>query len=336
MRFTVFDVETDGLLETVTRIHCLSYQIYENTTLIESGTLLHYEHIRAVVLQRTTLVGHNIVRYDIPVLEKILNITITARLIDTLGLSWNLYPNRMKHGLEVWGEEFGVPKPEITDWENLTPAEYAHRCVEDVKITVQLYFKQLAYLFNLYERDVPSINKLINYITFKLDCIREQEEEKCSVDIEKLNLYMAQLEELKASKFEILKQSMPSDIKYKTVTKPSRLTKANGDYSVRGEKWIDLLFEHNLPADYEGEIRVIKEIKEGNPDSPAQVKAWLFSFGWDPAVYEERVNTAGEVKEVPQVYIHGKLCDSVKALYHIEPNLETLDMLSLVKHRLGV
>ena len=85
------------------------------------------------------LVGHNIIRYDIPTVERILGVQVKAKLVDTLMLSWYLFPNRLMHGLEDWGEEFGVPKPKITDWDNLSTEEYIHRCEEDVKINTKLW-----------------------------------------------------------------------------------------------------------------------------------------------------------------------------------------------------
>ena len=38
-KYTVFDIESDGLLDTVTKIHCLSYSIYNNGKIVESKTL---------------------------------------------------------------------------------------------------------------------------------------------------------------------------------------------------------------------------------------------------------------------------------------------------------
>ena len=50
------------------------------------------------------LVGHNIIRFDIPVVERLLGIKVKAQLVDTLALSWYLFPNRKIHKLEVFLE----------------------------------------------------------------------------------------------------------------------------------------------------------------------------------------------------------------------------------------
>ncbi len=106
--------------------------------------------MREWLLSQKVLIGHNIANWDIPQLERVLNIKITAKLIDTLYLSWYLYPLRQLHGLEWWGQEFGVEKPVVKDWHNLSVAEYTHRCQEDVRINKLLWEKQKAYLNAIY------------------------------------------------------------------------------------------------------------------------------------------------------------------------------------------
>ena len=82
----VMDIETDGLLENVSKIHCLSY-LNIDVQDCDIITLTDYDQMRELLLQdNLEICGHNIIRYDIPVLEKILNIKINAKLIDTLGL----------------------------------------------------------------------------------------------------------------------------------------------------------------------------------------------------------------------------------------------------------
>src|SRR5690606_5047729 len=76
------------------------------------------------------IVMHNGVRYDKPVLEK-MGIVVNARIVDSLSLSWNLLPNRLKEGkkfgLESFGEEAGIPKPKIESWVGLSYDEYRIR-----------------------------------------------------------------------------------------------------------------------------------------------------------------------------------------------------------------
>ena len=339
----IFDIETDGLLEEVTKVHCLSYNIIVNNqstkgSIISTDEIIaFFDHFRG---KGFTLVGHNIIRYDLPVLKKLLSIVGSGfRVVDTLALSWYLYPSIEKHGLESWGERLGVPKPEITDWLNLTIQEYVHRCNEDVKINTLLYEKMSSYLDEIYEDNTRSkVADIENYLSYKLDCAREQEEVRCKVDVELIQQSLFELTMLKSEKVEILKTKMPLVYKYKQVKKPAKPYKKDGSLSAAGVKWFNLLDEMNLPADYTSEVTVVAGSEEPNPGSSQQLKNWLFSLGWEPDYYVESISqVTGEKKDVPQILNKDKvLSRSVEALIEIEPAIEHLKMLSLINHRISV
>ena len=81
---TVFDIETDGL--NPTKIHVISW-------MDDNGVVQHthdYVAMRILLEEASILIGHNIVRYDIPAVEKILGVQISAKIVDTLALSWYL------------------------------------------------------------------------------------------------------------------------------------------------------------------------------------------------------------------------------------------------------
>ena len=132
---TVFDIETNGLLDVLDKIHVLSYMGTDG----QVHYMHDYDHMRTFFETADVLIGHNIIRFDIPAVEKVLGVKVKARLVDTLALSWYLNHDRPKHGLEGYGEDYGVPKPVIKDWDSLTPEDYAHRCNEDVKINTRLW-----------------------------------------------------------------------------------------------------------------------------------------------------------------------------------------------------
>jgi len=123
----VFDIEGDSL--TPTKIHVLSYQDQDKVV-----SLTDYDSIREWISKQKVLIGHNIVMFDIPVLERLLGIKIKAKLIDTLFLAWYLYPERSRYGLEWFGEDYGIPKPKVEDWQNLPLEVYVNRCEQDVLI----------------------------------------------------------------------------------------------------------------------------------------------------------------------------------------------------------
>ena len=136
MKEFVFDLEADNLLPGITKIHCLSYAEVGG---VSKGTIYDQQEIEQFFSHDYLYIGHHIVGYDFKALNKIYGIKRPKHFFDTLPWSWYLFPDRAEHGLESWGEDFGVPKPKIDNWQDLTIEEYAHRCEEDVKINTKLY-----------------------------------------------------------------------------------------------------------------------------------------------------------------------------------------------------
>lgn len=328
---SVFDIEADGL--NPTKIHCLSYEDVNG----DKKSTTDYGEMRKFLLSRKILVGHNIIRWDIPVIERLLKIKVKARLIDTLALSWYLEPKRVRHGLEWWGEEFGIPKPVIDDWENQTIEEYLHRCEQDVLINSRLWDRFKDHLVKLYGTQKEA-DRLVRYLMFKMDCAREQEEVKWRINREKCGDALQLLSAEKDEKTLQLAEAMPRVPKLVKKTRPKKPFKQDGSRSAIGEAWFNLLDEHNKPDDYQGVIEVVHSYDEPNPNSPVQIKDWLYSLGWEPQTFKfDRNKETGDVRKIEQINVKGKgLCPSIKKLYHKEPSLDLLDGLSILSHRISI
>ena len=328
---TVFDIETDGLLDELTKIHVLSWSN-------DMGEVKHthdYDEMRYVLLNSETLVGHNIIRFDIPAVERVLGIKVTARLIDTLALSWYLHHDRMKHGLEGYGEDYGVPKPVIKDWNTLTPEEYAHRCDEDVKINNRLW-RDLDLKLNKLYQDPTDKLKLIDYLSFKLDCAREQEELQWKLDVDKAQEAYDEILSLKAEKVEQLAEAMPRKILTRVANQPKVMHKKDGDLSANGDKWVTLCLENKMPTSAKSFVVKVGE-ERGNPNSNDQVKDWLYSLGWKPRTFKFlRDKKTGEERQLEQVRKNGELCQSVRELSSSDPAVDLLDGLTVLTHRAGI
>lgn len=335
MNVFVFDIEADGLLENATRIHCLCYH---NLITGDSGCHTSLSDIREFLLNADVLIGHNIVRYDIPLLEQLVSkLRGRTTLVDTLPLSWYLYPERNVHGLESWGDDFGVPKPAISDWQNLTQEEYIHRCTEDVKINVKLWKKQKVYLTKLYG-DWERAKKLINYLTFKMDCAREQERSKWKLDKAYAEESLQKLTVTKEAKLATLVAAMPKMPRTVQRTPPSKPFKKDGTLSVAGAKWKALLRDKGLPDNYTGDVEEVLGYDEPNPNSHSQVKDWLYSMGWKPITFKYKKEDDGTVRKIPQINLEhgGGLCPSITKLFDLHPQLVALDELGVVSHRIGL
>ena len=150
---TVADLESDGLLREATKIHVLCCEMSngksasikgEDTKRIKAFFQHHIDNEIPVVF-------HNGATFDIVLVEKLLGVDLSKlMLIDSLALSWYLNFSRMKHGLGTFHEDYGIEKPAVDDWENLTYEEYEHRCKEDVRINVALWKDLKARLIDMY------------------------------------------------------------------------------------------------------------------------------------------------------------------------------------------
>ena len=329
---TVFDIETDGLLDELTKIHVMSWSN-------DMGEVKHthdYDEMRYVLLNTETLVGHNIIRFDIPAIEKVLGIEVKARLIDTLALSWYLHHDRMKHGLEGYGEDYGVPKPVIKDWNTLTPQEYAHRCDEDVKINNRLWRDLSMKLDKLYKDAEADKDRLIDYLSFKMDCAREQEALRWKLDLGKAQAAYDEIMSLKVEKVEQLAEAMPKRTLTRVAARPKVMHKKDGELSSHGQRWVELCKEYKQP---ETTMQFVVKTGEerGNPNSNDQVKDWLYSLGWKPRTYKfTRDKATGDERQIEQVRKNGELCSSVKELAEVDPAVDLLDGLTVLTHRAGI
>ena len=323
----LFDIETDGLLEDVTRIHCLSYTRDGS----EVRTTDDYDYMRRILRREKGLIGHNIIRYDIPVLEKILGIKIKAQLFDTLPMSWVINFDRSRHGLEYYGDDYGIPKPEINDWRNLTLEEYTHRCEQDVKINWILWQNLLKKFMFLYKDNKSELNRFFRYLSFKMDCAREAEMQGWRLDVRKANSCISQLKVLQEQKVEELISVMPMRKVMTEKSKPKVMTKKDGSLSANGKRWYDLLDANDLPRDYNEKVTVVKGVEPANPNSSDQVKEWLTSLGWEPCYHKFDGDRA-----IPQVRKNGELTPSVIRLAQKEPVVNVLEGLTVIQHRLGI
>tara|TARA_A200000159_G_C7319075_1_gene337994 strand:+ start:657 stop:1184 length:528 start_codon:yes stop_codon:yes gene_type:complete len=157
----VFDLESNGLLNDVTKIHCLV--IYEQET---GETLVYNDEGNAEPITRgvqrledsDVIVGHNVIGYDIPCLRKIYPwFSPTAMVVDTLLLSRLYHTNMLnidqtrkfkqmplqlygRHSLESYGYRLGEYKGSFgkdTDWQEWSQ-EMQDYCVQDVNVTRKL------------------------------------------------------------------------------------------------------------------------------------------------------------------------------------------------------
>jgi len=296
---TVADFEADGLLDEATKLHVMSYQLVNMASPASFRGTKQIDRIKAYfkyhIEKKIPIVMHSGISYDIPLAEKLLDIDLSEiMLIDSLALSWYLNPNRPKHGLDSFHADYGIEKPKIDDWENLSYEEYRHRCQEDVKINKALWEDLKARLIDMYTFAQAEINaghvggtrmfdgeeiyldqfvgssvdeaidRLLTFLMFKMDCARLQEKTRWDVDVELLESSIEELTEEGAKAKAELESVMPVVPKYSERKKPAKPFLKNGDLSASGKAWEEVkkLIETKA-VDEHGNPMVKPSAKEG-------------------------------------------------------------------------
>ena len=154
-----FDLETDGLLDTLTKIHCLVAIDMDTGEQHKFGP----NEIKAglkLLQDADELWGHNIISYDFQAIRKIYpkwifkgisyDTLILSRLLftDILDRDFRQRPPNMpanlygRHSLESWGHRLGQHKSEFGksldgDWTKYSEGMLEY-CVQDVVVSVAL------------------------------------------------------------------------------------------------------------------------------------------------------------------------------------------------------
>jgi DNA polymerase-1 len=131
----IFDIETDGLNPSIVWVICAIKEGQEITLEMPSKA-----DVESLLEGVTEVIGHNIMSYDVPVIERLLGVSFdNVKITDTLVMS-RLYNPSLEggHSLGKWGERLKFPKGDYNDWSALTP-EMVEYCQQDCRVTERLY-----------------------------------------------------------------------------------------------------------------------------------------------------------------------------------------------------
>ena len=158
----IFDIETDGLLETMTKVHCIVIYDIDNDKMHSfdgQETRLRFDDAIFLLKNFSEIIGHNILNFDLPALKKIFKFEPepTQIIRDTLVWSKLVYPNRGqrdadnkaidkdqygRHSLKSWGQRLNFPKNDFDEFEEFSQ-EMLEYCENDVELNYKLYCKLL-------------------------------------------------------------------------------------------------------------------------------------------------------------------------------------------------
>jgi DNA polymerase-1 len=276
MRTVVFDIECNGLSpDKVWFIVCRDVDTGEEHVFRPStGGDNNFEEFLSYANTVDCWVGHHILGYDVPVLERLCPgwSRQDAGLVDTLVVSRLLDTDISGgHSLEAWCERLGVKKAhtDITDWSQPTP-EMLERCISDTAGNVLLYKRFKKYLSS------PLWAKAIEVEHFIAARCRELHDNGFHFSLDKAkHLWYTIDQQVKELDVEILRAFQPRVHLIREIV--PRFTQY-GSLNRSDFRWVQ---DGDLTPFNGGPFSRI-EFEPFNPGSPAQIVERLNEAGWKP------------------------------------------------------
>ena len=151
MKTYLMDIEGNGLLDTLSHLWMIVLKqrgtdnviTFSDENIEGARPLAEFEDF--VKNEIDLMVGHNILRYDAPAVEKVMGINLhkLCKIHDTMTMSkLNNFvrpQTNRRHSLKAWGDYLGFPKDEYDKgFEEYHPEMYPY-CVQDVHVTEKVY-----------------------------------------------------------------------------------------------------------------------------------------------------------------------------------------------------
>lgn len=315
MKQIVFDIEANGL--TPDKVWCIvacDIQSGEFTTW--SGDDLHCFKDWIKEQDELEVIGHNIIGYDIPVLEQLLDVDFSkCKVTDTLVMSRLAEPSRQGgHSLENWGQLLNQPKGEHSDWDNFSQ-DMVEYCQQDVRVNELVYHRLFLDLANFGNQSIVLEGQVQRIIS-------KQIKNGWVLDQEKSFILLAELKEKKYELEDKVHQNfkpLPTFIKEVTPK-----VKKDGTYSVvglkfLGEQWTTAVAPFSR-LDY----------PEFNLGSRQQIGRYLQYFGWKPETFTEKgqpivdESVLNKVKGIPEAELIGEYLMVQKRIAQIQSWLDAV------------
>jgi len=309
------DIETNGLNPDT---------IWVAVTMQDGVVQVHCtpESLTSAIAGSFKVVGHNLLGFDLPVLEKLWNVFVDkARVEDTLIMSRLANPNREGgHSLANWGESLNFPKGDYEDWSQLT-SEMIIYCIQDVKVTAKIWERCKGEL-NLRKFSNGSI-ELEHQVQA---IITQQIDNGWLIDIRHAMELLAELKEVKMNlENKVHQKFKPKWVAVKEVTPRFKKDGSLSKVGLTDDEYEQLLQAHS-PKPF---MRMM--LKPFNLGSRKQIGEYLQDFGWKP----EQLTPTGQpivdeailskVKKIPEAQLIAEYLMVQKRIAQVQSWLEASD-----------
>lgn len=307
------------------RVWCIVIRGLDDASLVSLyGKTLTKEHLQKALANCTELIGHNIIGFDLPVLQLygLLDYKVgypgkahklygkDCKLTDTLLWSKLLNADRYGgHSLEAWGKRLGKLKQDFSDFSQFsqTMLEY---CQQDTAVNEELLYELLA------EKAVHNWERAYSVEVKLADLTLKQEhfgfhfnQKKAYKNLDELGKMM---QEISDKVNPLLPMKEMTQVELKNYTLPKIKFKQNGEISAIFVKFLQkhnaTLSEDQTTILYEGKdhpiatTEALKTHKIASVDDIDVVKSYLLSLGWTPIEIKERdlVKKADKSQKTPE------------------------------------
>jgi DNA polymerase I-like protein with 3'-5' exonuclease and polymerase domains len=301
MNRLVFDIETDGLYDNVSKIHSLVIQNTDTKEVISctdnSKQYIPVKEGLELLSEADCIIGHNITDFDVPVIKKLFpsweysgvpyDTLLMARLYkpdirrdDIENISkGRQFPKQLigKHSLEAWGYRVGVNKGEYGKREGAWSSwseEMQRYCEQDVKVTDVLFTSFMDHFFNVWGKESYELERsfadiISEQVRFGF-CFNEQ-------------AAVALWGELAQEKRELEK-------KLKEVFLP-----------VDKGRWFTPKANNSKRGYVKGRTVWVPDVQEFNPSSRAQIAEGLLERGWKPETFTDSKRPKVDEEELKKI-----------------------------------
>lgn len=273
MRQLAFDIETDGIVAT--KVHCIvAIDVTTREQFIYRSDKGDLDGFRDLISEPCELIGHNILGYDIPTLERLMGLEFGQHLLtDSLVLSSLSNPSRLGgHSLKNLSRNTTEEKTHHEDWSVISD-DMVEYCVQDVVATIGVYLRLIRELAGFSEESIRLEHQVQTIVQRQIKRGWRLDTYKCYDLLATLKERKFQLED------EVHKRFKP---KYKYIKQVVPKVKKDGTTSTVGLKFLG-----DQWTTVHGAFSRV-DLTPFNLGSRMQIGEYLKDFGWKPSKFTDK------------------------------------------------
>jgi DNA polymerase-1 len=316
MRQLAFDIETDGIVAT--KVHCIvAIDVTTREQFVYRSDKGDLDGFRDLISEPCELIGHNILGYDIPTLERLMGMEFGQHLLtDSLVLSRLSNPSRLGgHSLKNLSRNTTEEKTHHEDWSVISD-DMVEYCVQDVVATIGVYLRLIQELAGFSEESIRLEHQVQSIVQRQVKRGWRLDTYKCYDLLAELKERKFQLED------EVHKRFKP---KYKYIKQVVPKVKKDGTTSTVGLKFLG-----DQWTTVQGTFSRV-DLTPFNLGSRMQIGEYLKDFGWKPSKFTDKgqaivdESVLKDVKGIPEATLIANYLLVQKRIAQISSWVEAMD-----------